>query len=116
MSSKTNTLNAPAVSHLKKIQDYVDSLKTLQVDMDQLIACPMEAFNRGKKKLSVVSMETAKRVVLKNDEIQKLSADLRVTMSADQRKEWAVLVNTAEEEWMSTVECVRKLQLKLCMV
>ncbi|KAL0634210.1 hypothetical protein Q9L58_006886 [Maublancomyces gigas] len=109
------THNVPAVSHLKKIQDYIDSLKKLQVDMDPLIACTIETFNRGRRKQSVLHMETAKRVISRNDEIQKLSADLKATMSNDQRKEWAVLVNTAEEEWMSTVECVRKLQVKLNM-
>lgn len=114
-SSTPITHNVPAVSHLKKIQDYIDSLKKLQVDMDPLIACTIETFNRGRRKQSVLHMETAKRVISRNDEIQKLSPDLKVTMSNDQRKEWAVLVNTAEEEWMSTVECVRKLQVKLNM-
>lgn len=105
--------DAPAVSHLVNLRDYITRLKGHQKVMDPLITSGQDTLDIVQQLQSKSFIDSAKRTMATNDQIQNLDIALKITMSDEQRKEWAILVNSAEEEWMSTVECVRKLQLRL---
>lgn len=85
--------------------------------MDPLIGAEEEVFGSIQQTRSKGFVQNGKHAIGMMEELTEIPKDLKARMTKKQLAEWAVLLNDVEEEWMATVECVRKLQLVLekCM-
>lgn len=102
---------AAASAHLAALRTYIERLKSLQEEMDPLIATDSAIFCTQLQWKSIEIVARAKIAMASMEHITELSKDLRARMVKAQVCKWVCLVNEVENEWMATVECVRKLEL-----